>query len=77
MTPEKAAALVDRSAVWAGQLVSYGVGELEMLSLRRQAEAELGPKFDIQAFHELLLAHGAITVGMLREEVARWIGKRK
>ena len=76
-TPDEAAAYVDTIAVWPGQVVSYGVGELEILTLRRQAEAELGRRFDIKAFHGRVLAHGAITLPMLRQAVAHWIAAER
>jgi uncharacterized protein (DUF885 family) len=74
-TPDDAASYVDRIAIWPGQMVSYGVGELEILTLRRQAEAELGRRFDIKGFHECVLAHGAITLPMLRQAVTHWIAE--
>jgi uncharacterized protein (DUF885 family) len=74
-TPVDAASYVDRIAIWPGQMVSYGVGELEILTLRRQAEAELGRRFDIKGFHECVLAHGAITLPMLRQAVTHWIAE--
>jgi uncharacterized protein (DUF885 family) len=46
-------------------------------SVRPRAEAELGPRFDIKAVHERVLATGAVTVGMLQEVVRRWIDERK
>jgi uncharacterized protein (DUF885 family) len=75
-TPDEAASYVDRIAVLPGQMVSYGVGELEILTLRREAEVQLGQRFDIRAFHGCVLANGAVTLPMLREAVTRWIAER-
>ena len=75
-TPDEAASYVDGIAVWPGQMVSYGVGELEILTLRREAEVQLGQRFDIRTFHACVLAHGAITLPMLREAVTRWIAEK-
>jgi uncharacterized protein (DUF885 family) len=72
-SPEDAAAYVDRIAVTPGQMLSYGTGELEFVSLRREAEAALGAKFDIKAFHDQVLANGTIPLPVLREVVEEWI----
>ncbi|HVJ17217.1 MAG TPA: DUF885 domain-containing protein [Polyangiaceae bacterium] len=73
---DEAASYVDRVAIWPGQMVSYGVGELEIASLRREAEARLGAGFDARAFHTELLRHGAITLPMARDAITRWIASR-
>ena len=64
---------VDRIAVCPGEMVSYGFGEREFVALRREAEAALGAQFDIKAFHERVLAQGAIPLPLLRQVVRRWI----
>ena len=76
-SPEATAAYVDRIAVWPGSMVSYGAGELTIRRLRSRAQAELGERFDLRAFHELVLSQGAITLPMLSELVARWIDTQK
>ena len=37
------------------------------------AEAELGPRFDLREFHDLVLADGSIALPMPREKIERWI----
>ncbi|HKY41411.1 MAG TPA: DUF885 domain-containing protein [Polyangiaceae bacterium] len=64
---------VDRIAVCPGEMLSYGFGEREFLALRREAETALGLQFDIKAFHERVLAYGAVPLPVLREIVMRWI----
>jgi uncharacterized protein (DUF885 family) len=56
---------VYRYASWPGQAVAYKIGQLEILRLRRKAEAELGRRFDLRAFHSLLLNSGALTLTLL------------
>lgn len=76
-SPEAAAAYVDRIAVWPGQMVSYGAGELAIRRLRARAERELGDRFDIRAFHDVVLSQGAMTLPMLGELAGRWIEEEK
>ncbi len=69
--------LVDRIAVMPGQLTSYDSGGLEFFELRRDGERELGSRFDLRAFHAVVLGHGAVTLPMLRELVRDWIERQK
>jgi uncharacterized protein (DUF885 family) len=64
---------VDRYIAWPGQATSYMVGRIQIDSLRARAEARLGPKFDIRAFHDHLLANGAVPLGLLRSDVDAWV----
>jgi uncharacterized protein (DUF885 family) len=64
---------VDRYIGWPGQALAYKVGQIEMLKLRAEAEAELGAKFDIKAFHAIVLGAGAVTLPVLDERVRGWI----
>jgi uncharacterized protein (DUF885 family) len=73
MTPEEAATYVDRIVVWPGQMTTYGAGELEIIRLRRDAEAALGDGFDVREFHDRVLGNGSVTLGMLREEIRSWL----
>jgi uncharacterized protein (DUF885 family) len=76
-TPEQAAIDVDRRIGWPGQGYSYQVGQLEIRRLRTEAERELGPKFDIKAFHDRVLENGTVTLPMLRDVITRWISATK
>ncbi len=69
--------LVDRIAVMPGQLTSYDSGGLEFFELRHDGERELGSRFDLRAFHAVVLGHGAVTLPMLRELVRDWIERQK
>jgi uncharacterized protein (DUF885 family) len=72
---EEAAArsLVDRVAMWPGQLTAYDTGALEFFALRKQAQEALGSRFDIRKFHAVLLENGSVTLPMLREQVTHWL----
>ena len=42
------------------------------------AERDLGPRFDIRAFHGTVLSNGAVPFGVLEQLVTRWVeGQRK
>jgi uncharacterized protein (DUF885 family) len=66
---------VDRYIGWPGQALAYKLGQLEILGLRREAEARLGPSFDIRSFHDFVLARGAVSLAVLRDEMRRWIAR--
>jgi len=64
---------VDRYPMRPAQGLSYGLGRLEIRRLRALAEQSLGARFDIKAFHDRVLANGAVPLPVLRAEVERWI----
>ena len=64
---------VDRYPMRPAQGLSYGLGRLEIRRLRALAEQALGPRFDIKAFHDRVLANGAVPLPVLRAEIERWI----
>lgn len=68
---------VDRYISWPGQALSYKLGEIVMMRLRREAEAELGEKFDVRRFHDALLAPGSIPLPVLEDEIRRFIRQEK
>ena len=69
--------MVDRIAILPGQLTAYDSGGLEILALRREAEAVLGDDFDIREFHDRVLENGTIPLGALRDHVEAWIAEER
>jgi uncharacterized protein (DUF885 family) len=67
----------DRHAATPGQLITYMTGYLEIVRLREQARRALGDRFDIRAFHDVVLGDGAVTLPMLRAKVERWIAETR
>ena len=65
--------MVERHIVWPGQAVSYKIGMIEIQNLRKFAEAELGSKFSIQGFHDVILKNGAVTMDILNDIVKSWV----
>jgi uncharacterized protein (DUF885 family) len=64
---------VDRYIAIPGQALSYKLGQLEILRLRRQAEDRLGDRFDIRGFHDAVLGSAAVSLPVLGSNVERWI----
>ena len=64
---------VTRYIGWPGQALGYKIGEITIRELRSEAEAVLGEGFDIRAFHDLVLAEGAVPLSLLEERVRTWV----
>ena len=77
LTRTNVEAEVDRYISWPGQALAYKVGQLTILELRRKAEQELGEAFDLRAFHDRLLADGAIPLDLLRKKMDAFIEEVK
>jgi uncharacterized protein (DUF885 family) len=71
------AADVDRSLAAPGQLLAGKMGQLRILDLRRRAEQQLGPRFDIREFHSQVVAGGSLPLPVLEMKLDRWIASRK
>jgi uncharacterized protein (DUF885 family) len=67
----------NRYIVIPGQACGYKVGMLKILELRELARKELGPKFDLRAYHDLVLKNGALPLNLLEENVRAWIRQQK
>ena len=68
---------VNRYISWPGQALAYKMGELKIRELRSKATRELGSKFDLRAFHDVVLGQGAVPLDMLEAQVNRWIEAEK
>lgn len=57
--------------------LAYKIGELKIKELRALAQKELGPAFDVRAFHDEVLRHGALPLDLLERNVRTWIAAVK
>ncbi|WP_158842429.1 DUF885 domain-containing protein [Saccharothrix deserti] len=64
---------VDRYIAAPGQALAYMVGRLEIQRIRAAAEEALGDRFDIRAFHDVVLGGGPLPLAVLDEVVAEWV----
>lgn len=67
---------IDRYCVWPGQACSYKVGHTSWVRLRDHAREQLGTRFDLKAFHAVLL-QGAVPLVVLDKLVNQWIASQK
>jgi uncharacterized protein (DUF885 family) len=68
---------VNRYISWPGQALGYKLGEIRIRELRAKAEEALGPKFDLRAFHDAVLAQGPVPLDVLSGRIDAWIAGRK
>jgi uncharacterized protein (DUF885 family) len=67
----------ERYMVWPAQALGYKIGSLKIVELRKRAEAALGDKFSLPAFHEVVLGEGTLPLALLEAKVDRWIAASK
>ena len=76
-SPDAARSEVRRYITLPGQATGYKIGMLKIVELRQKAEKELGPKFDLKSFHDLLIGSGSQPLGVLETRVNTWIASRR
>jgi len=65
--------MVERHIVMPSQATAYKIGQLKILELREKAKKALGDKFDIRAFHEVVLINGSVPLDILEELIDKWV----
>ena len=71
------ASMVNRHIVMPSQATAYKIGMMKILELREKAKQELGTRFDIREFHDVVLTNGAVPLNTLEEMVDEWIAGKK
>ncbi|MDP4916469.1 MAG: DUF885 domain-containing protein [Haliea sp.] len=64
---------VDRYITWPGQATAYKIGELRIQALRQRAQEALGSRFDLRAFHDVVVGNGSLAIAILEDVVSQWI----
>ncbi|MFV8368554.1 DUF885 domain-containing protein [Flavobacterium sp. LB2R40] len=64
---------IERYMAIPGQALSYKIGQLKIMELRKKAEAKMGSKFDIKKFHEKVLESGVMPLALLEKKINEWI----
>ncbi|HUD41588.1 MAG TPA: DUF885 domain-containing protein [Dokdonella sp.] len=73
MAESDVVAEIERYFVMPGQALAYKAGMLKILELRERARERLGDRFDLRAFHNQVLTHGSLPLGLLERVIDDWI----
>ncbi|WP_396154443.1 DUF885 domain-containing protein [Flavobacterium macrobrachii] len=68
---------IERYMAIPGQALSYKIGQLKIIELRKKAETEMKDKFDIKVFHQKVLESGVMPLALLEKKINNWISTSK
>ncbi|HVP84650.1 MAG TPA: DUF885 domain-containing protein [Rhizomicrobium sp.] len=77
LTKTDVEAEVDRYIAYPGQALAYKAGQIDLLRQRDKAQAALGARFDLRAFHDAVLLDGAMPLSILDARIDRWIAAQE
>ena len=75
--PSDVVSEIERYMVWPGQALGYKLGMITIQQARADAERQLGEKFDIKEFHDVVLLGGAMPMSILKENINNWIASKQ
>lgn len=67
---------IERYMAIPGQALSYKIGQLKIMELRKRAQDKIGYKFDIKKFHEKVLESGVMPLALLEKKIDAWIAEK-
>lgn len=68
---------IERYIVFPGQATAYMIGKLKILELRDRARTQLGSKFTMGAFHDVILKSGPVPLNIMEERIDSWIAETR
>ncbi len=68
---------IERYVVYPGQATAYMIGKLKIMELRSRAQTQLGDKFTMGGFHDVILKSGPVPLSIMEERVDSWISKTR
>jgi uncharacterized protein (DUF885 family) len=74
-TEANVTAEIERYMAIPGQALSYKIGQMKILELRKRASEKMGAKFDIKQFHNNVLKYGCMPLNTLEQKIDEMIGK--
>lgn len=74
---ERTVMSVNRMSVWPGQIMAYAVGGDVIRSLRDEIAQQLGPRFDVREFHDVVLRDGPLPLDVLQRRVRAHYSARR
>ena len=72
----RAVAEIERYLAIPGQALAYKIGQMKILELKEYSKDNLGEKFDIREFHNVVLKDGALPLSVLEIKVKEWVNSQ-
>jgi len=69
--------MVERHVVMPSQATAYKIGMNKIIELREHAKVQLGDKYDIREFHDVVLKNGPVPLNVLADLVDAYISAKK